>query len=279
MGIRINALTESTTAPKGAYIPADLPGGTRKIDINAIMPVGTRIEGFWRSAPTGFLACDGTSYSRTTYADLYAVVCENRGTVTMTIASPCVVTLAGHGMQAGDAFFFETTGALPTNVSANTQYFVLSTGLTTDTFRFAATAGGSAINSSGSQSGVHNLRMCQHGIADASTFRVPDMRGLFPRGAGAHGTMTKAAGGAFDGGSVGSTSNDSMQGHWHNMVREQAGGANTILYGGNGTGVILDDLYTKNTARAIVTDSINGTPRTGNETKPASMSLLYCIKY
>mgnify|MGYP002478895162 CR=1 FL=1 len=122
MGIRINALTESTTAPKGAYIPADLPGGTRKIDINAIMPVGTRIEGFWRSAPTGFLACDGTSYSRTTYADLYAVVCENRGTVTMTIASPCVVTLAGHGMQAGDAFFFETTGALPTNVSANTQY-------------------------------------------------------------------------------------------------------------------------------------------------------------
>ena len=86
MGIRINALTESTTAPKGAYIPADLPGGTRKIDVNAIMPVGTRIEGFWRSAPTGFLACDGTSYSRTTYADLYAVVCENRGTVTMTLS-------------------------------------------------------------------------------------------------------------------------------------------------------------------------------------------------
>ena len=278
MGIRINALTESTTAPKGAYIPADLPGGTRKIDVNAIMPVGTRIEGFWRSAPTGFLACDGTSYSRTTYADLYAVVCENRGTVTMTIASPCVVTLAGHGMQAGDAFFFETTGALPTNVSANTQYFVLSTGLTTDTFRFAATAGGSAINSSGSQSGVHNLRMCQHGIADASTFRVPDMRGLFVRGAGAHGTMTKAAGGAFDGGSVGSTSNDSMQGHWHNMVREQAGGANQILYGGNGTGVILDDLYTKNTARAIVTDSTNGTPRTGNETRPVNYGVNYIIK-
>ena len=279
MGIRINALTESTTAPKGAYIPADLPGGTRKIDINAIMPVGAVIKGFWRSAPTGFLACDRTSYSRTTYSDLYEELCENRGTVTMTIASPCVVTLAAHGLQAGDAFFFETTGALPTNVSANTQYFVIAAGLTTDTFSFATSVGGSAVNSSGSQSGTHNLRMCQHGIADASTFRVPDMRGLFPRGAGAHGTMTKAAGGAFDGGSVGSTSNDSMQGHWHNMVREQAGGANTILYGGNGTGVILDDLYTKNTARAIVTDSINGTPRTGNETKPASMSLLYCIKY
>ena len=274
MGIRINALTESTTAPKGAYIPADLPGGTRKIDVNAIMPVGTRIEGFWRSAPTGFLACDGTSYSRTTYADLYAVVCENRGTVTMTIASPCVVTLAGHGMQAGDAFFFETTGALPTNVSANTQYFVLSTGLTTDTFRFAATAGGSAINSSGSQSGVHNLRMCQHGIADASTFRVPDMRGLFVRGAGAHGTMTKAAGGAFDGGSVGATSNDSMQGHHHNFQSNGGGGESTSVQRSASTGTTSAGYV-----YGAITDSINGTPRTGNETKPASMSLLYCIKY
>ena len=281
MGIRINALTESTTAPKGAYIPADLPGGTRKIDINAIMPVGAVIKGFWRSAPTGFLACDRTSYSRTTYSDLYAVVCENRGTVTMTIASPCVVTLAGHGMQAGDAFFFETTGALPTNVSANTQYFVLSTGLTTDTFRFAATAGGSAINSSGSQSGVHNLRMCQHGIADASTFRVPDMRGLFPRGAGAHGTMTKAAGGAFDGGSVGSTSNDQMQGHWHQVDKGDlfVGGSSTFrsaFMGDTAAGLAASDQIR---AKSFVSDGTNGTPRTGNETKPASMSLLYCIKY
>ena len=290
MGIRINALTESTTAPKGAYIPADLPGGTRKIDVNAIMPVGTRIEGFWRSAPTGFLACDGTSYSRTTYADLYAVVCENRGTVTMTIASPCVVTLAAHGLQAGDAFFFETTGALPTNVSANTQYFVLSTGLTTDTFRFAATAGGSAINSSGSQSGVHNLRMCQHGIADASTFRVPDMRGLFPRGAGAHGTMTKAAGGAFDGGSVGSTSNDSMQGHYHDWYVGNTTSSfghtdnnNQIAPADNAGGRKLQSDGTvtgsKDQIAAPKSDGTNGTPRTGNETKPASMSLLYCIKY
>lgn len=274
MGIRINALTESTTAPKGAYIPADLPGGTRKIDINAIMPVGAVIKGFWRSAPTGFLACDRTSYSRTTYSDLYEELCENRGTVTMTIASPCVVTLAAHGLQAGDAFFFETTGALPTNVSANTQYFVIAAGLTTDTFSFATSVGGSAVNSSGSQSGTHNLRMCQHGIADASTFRVPDMRGLFPRGAGAHGTMTKAAGGAFDGGSVGATSNDSMQGHHHNFQSNGGGGESTSVQRSASTGTTSAGYV-----YGAITDSINGTPRTGNETKPASMSLLYCIKY
>ena len=109
----------------------------------------------------------------------------------------------------------------------------------------------------------------------STTFNVPDMRGLFVRGAGAHGTMTKAAGGAFNGGSVGSTSNDSMQGHRHQWRRGNTGfvGSEFFLGGTTGgtleTGVVTDPQ----------TDGTNGTPRTGNETKPASMSLLYCIKY
>ena len=78
-------------------------------------------------------------------------------TVTMTIASPAVVTLVGHGLVAGQTIKFATTGALPTGVSAGVVYYVISTGLTADTFRFSTTSGGSAVNTSGSQSGVHTM--------------------------------------------------------------------------------------------------------------------------
>ena len=75
----------------------------------------------------------------------------------MTIASPCVVSFTAHGLIAGDSVQFTTTGALPTGLSASTDYYVIAAGLTANTFQFAATVGGTAINTTGSQSGVHTL--------------------------------------------------------------------------------------------------------------------------
>jgi hypothetical protein len=90
---------------------------------------------------------------------IYSLSHDKSATVTMTIASPAVVTWGvagkGHGLVAGSPFKFSTTGALPTGVTAGTQYYVISTGLTETTFQFSASNGGSAVNSSGSQSGTH----------------------------------------------------------------------------------------------------------------------------
>jgi hypothetical protein len=80
------------------------------------------------------------------------------GTATMTIASPCVVTRASHGLEIGDTITFTTTGALPTGLTASTTYYVISAGFTANTFRLSATVGGAAINTSGSQSGTHTLK-------------------------------------------------------------------------------------------------------------------------
>lgn len=80
-----------------------------------------------------------------------------RGDVTMTIASPGVVTLTSHGLKAGSKITFETTGALPTGITAGTEYFVIATGLTANTFQFSVSVGGSAVNTTGSQSGVHSI--------------------------------------------------------------------------------------------------------------------------
>ena len=79
------------------------------------------------------------------------------GTVTMTQATPCVVSQTGHGLKAGSKFTFSTTGALYTGITAGTTYYVISTGLTADAFQFSDSLGGSAINTSGSQSGVHSI--------------------------------------------------------------------------------------------------------------------------
>lgn len=76
-------------------------------------------------------------------------------TITVTIASPGVVTWTAHGLSAGTPVSFKTTGALPTGITAGTTYYVQATGLTTDTFRISATNGGADINTSGSQSGTH----------------------------------------------------------------------------------------------------------------------------
>lgn len=115
----------------------------------------------------------------------------------------------------------------------------------------------------------------------STTFNLPDARGLVMVGAGAHGTMTRANGTAYNGGSVGASRDDQAHGHWHNMVREGAGsGSNTGFQAvGNNQNNIIDDLPQKNIARTAVTDGINGTPRTGDETRPAEIAVLVCIKY
>lgn len=76
-------------------------------------------------------------------------------TVTITIATPGVVTWSSHGFSGNEEIVFQTSGALPTGITAGTPYYVLAASLTGSTFRIAATAGGSAINTSGSQSGTH----------------------------------------------------------------------------------------------------------------------------
>lgn len=75
-------------------------------------------------------------------------------TMTVTIASPAVVTL-GINPTNGDAVVFKTTGALPTGITSGTVYYVINASGTT--CNISATYGGSAINTSGSQSGTHQL--------------------------------------------------------------------------------------------------------------------------
>ena len=77
----------------------------------------------------------------------------------ITIASPAVVT-ASSPLVNGTAIVFNTTGALPTGITAGTVYYVKNaSGLT---FNISATYGGASINTTGTQSG--SITISQRGL-------------------------------------------------------------------------------------------------------------------
>ncbi|NBO17598.1 MAG: hypothetical protein EBV07_01785, partial [Proteobacteria bacterium] len=76
--------------------------------------------------------------------------------MSVTIASPAVIGVtAGHGLNNGDVVYLTTSGALPTGLGANNPYYVINA--TGTAFNVATTFNGSAINTSGTQSGIHIL--------------------------------------------------------------------------------------------------------------------------
>lgn len=77
-------------------------------------------------------------------------------TATFSIASPCVMTLQSHNLAVGDTIIPFTTGALPTGLTAGVTYYVKSSP-SADTATLSSTPGGSAINTSGAQSGTHTI--------------------------------------------------------------------------------------------------------------------------
>lgn len=101
-------------------------------------------------------------------------IVENDGTVTtntvtITIASPGVITDSAHGKAIGDAVSFTTTGALPSGLSVGVTYYIVAAGFTTGAYSVATTPGGSAITTTGTQSGTHTRTATSAGTT--ATFR------------------------------------------------------------------------------------------------------------
>lgn len=204
----------------------------------------------------------------------------------MTIASPGVVTTldntgagVAHGLSAGEVVVFDTTGALPTGVTAGTPYYVIATGLTTSAFQFSATLGGAAVNTSGSQSGTHTVAAhgvqintsgsqsgthtataYWHGAGDGSTtFTLPDLRGEFLRGFDdARGIDNRRPFGAWQ--------TDEIITHKHSV---QMNASPTLAAGSAG------QQYQAGSTTTVAAITATG----GVETRPRNIAGLACIRY
>lgn len=229
--------------------------------------------------PANYLKADGTAVSRTTYSALFAKLVY-ASTVTITIASPAVVTWNSHGLSACDPVKFYTSGVLPTGITAGTAgtggtvYYVQASGLTTNTFKVSTSCGGSDVNTSGSQSGTHTAVNAAWGDGDNSTtFNLPDLRGEFVRNWDNGRGVDSNRGFGLD-------QLDAMQGHIHTpswggnrLYTPDTNNGTAAASGGASWGAITA------TIGAPATDGTNGTPRTAAETRPRNNTLMAIIRY
>lgn len=99
------------------------------------------------------IAAEQTDYNYPFKIELSGAPVPKSASVTISIATPGVVTWTGHGLAAGTAVKFTTTGTLPTGLVAGTTYYV-KTAVDADTFTVAATKDGTAIDTTGSATGT-----------------------------------------------------------------------------------------------------------------------------
>lgn len=215
-----------------------------------------------KTAPTGWLKCNGATVSRTTYARLFAAIVPKVSTVSISVTSPAFITWSDHGLSAGDTVYFSTTGALPAGLTAlSTPYYVLAGGITASTFRISSVANGAALNTSGSQSGFHTAHNAPFGIGDGvATFSLPDLRGIFVR-SWSDDSATHDAGRAF-----GTYQSDMLASHSHSISYDEPN------FSDGGTYRRILGLQQK--ASFANTNATGGT-----ETRPRNIALLACIKY
>jgi len=96
---------------------------------------------------------------------------------------------------------------------------------------------------------------------------LPDPRGRAIR-------ALDSGAGIDSGRAIGTLQADAMQGHWHNVFANQSTGT---AYGWAGD-ALTGSAASRGTARAIITDGVNGTPRIAAETRMTNIALLACIK-
>ncbi|MDR3468686.1 MAG: hypothetical protein P4M07_22375 [Xanthobacteraceae bacterium] len=159
-------LASGASAQSGCTLPYNLTNGTNA-SATQVMANFNALQSCVSSART-VLKANATYY-----------VGANLGAVSISIASPAVVTLASHGLQvndpvvfqvpenrtlvtiseaspavvtmtnnfvAGQPIQFQSTGFLPYPLVAGTTYYVLSTGLSGSSFEISTTPGGTAIS-------------------------------------------------------------------------------------------------------------------------------------
>lgn len=229
---------------------AILSGSSNLVPTGAILPYPIT------KAPSGWLSCDGSNVSRSTYSALFAILCPTT-TITFTVGSN-QVNWTSHPFVVNDRVQFTTSGSLPTGVTASTTYYVQSV-VSANAFTLASTVGGSLLTMSGSPTGTHTGRAVGWGLGDGSTtFGIPDFRGEFLRG-------YDFSRGVDTGRYIGAAQGDQIQDHIHTIpfTSGAVGGYSIPVSGTSGS--------SQNTSN----------PTTGNhgtETRPRNINVHYIIK-
>lgn len=260
---------------------------TNKVTVNiagagtGTVPAGTILPYGGSTAPSGYLLCDGTAYSRSSYADLFAVINTSfgngDGSTTFNVpdlrynflrgygpqisvtgsgsASSNNATFTAHGINRTGFRVRKSSGTL-TGLSASTDYYAIV--VDANTLAFATTYANAIAGTKIAISGSNTAVIVQYEETD-NTSRIGSV-------------------GGSTGSNIGSRQLDQMQGHYHSstVIFGSTGGGNQAgnIAGGTNNNTGTGTGYTS----SPYTDGTNGTPRTGYETRPQNVYVNHIIK-
>ncbi|WP_017861055.1 hypothetical protein [Leptospira interrogans] len=233
------------------------------------IPLGGILEDPLDQLPSSnFKETNGQAISRSTFATLWNVV---RRTVASIAPATDRINVAAHGLTEGQLIKFGFTGG---GITALTNYYVRNP--TTNDFQISTSTTGGVVNLTSSQTGELVINV-EYGFGNGSTtFNVPDRQGIFPRGAGVHGSRAKTSGGNYDGGPVGFAGQDRQIPHRHQQY------AGDVAAGTYGRGGRYADSGGANAATILYTGSPvsdgTGNPRNGDEVAPAWIAVRYKVR-
>lgn len=193
---KISALPPLTSPVSDDEMPIvdDSTSTTKKFTISQITPPGIIFPYAGSAAPDGFLLCDGSAVSRTTYAALFSAISTTfgvgngsstfnlpdlrgrvslgagTGTYAESFANTAVTTgtdlitisaAGGKQLLNGMAVVLTTTGTAPTGLTAGNTYYVIAISSTTIKLAssLANAIAGTAIDITGQGTGTHTLTL------------------------------------------------------------------------------------------------------------------------
>lgn len=154
-----NSGTQTGTSELGTYQYA-FAGGSLYVNIGRAPTILDKFK-IGQGTTTG-ISLNGVSHWRfsnlvSAYNGSYGVALNTGNlSATISIASPAVITSSGHGLIAGQLVTLSSTGTLPIPLTPGQKLYVVNP--STNTFSVALTPGGTAINTSGSQSGTQTVQ-------------------------------------------------------------------------------------------------------------------------
>ena len=208
--------------------------------------------------PKPFLISDGMLFSsnvseseESAYSSTADYIIDDRAqiaspstTVTISNATPAVVTWANHMLPANTPIELTTSGALPAGLTASTVYYVVNA--KQNTFNLASKPGGSALSTSDAGSGTHTATATRHDIYQAKIATASVTASI----SGTTMTVTAVAAGSL------------AVGHILSGSGVTAGTYITAL----GTGTGADGTYTVSVSQTVGSTTIKGNAPVTNST-------------
>lgn len=198
------------------------------------------------SAPSGWLLCDGTTVSRTTYLDLFNVFGTTFAAATTTNTSTTVSGLSGMSSTVHVGWGIAGTN-IPTGATISSV-----TNATTVVISAAAT---------GTATGTANIAISPYGFTGAgntTTFNLPNLKGRIPVGVDSAQTEFNIVG-ETGGSKTHTLSTAEMPSHTHTGPAHTHNVANS----GTGVGIISAGLVEGEIRTTTTATSSSGTGNTG----------------